>query len=244
MNSLKILNSDLYRESCWTCHRAKSSCYCEFLKPFDPKAKFVILIHPIEWKRKIASGRMSHLMLQNSEFIKGEDYSQDDKVNSIISNKNNQCFVIYPSINSVNISNLNSTEKENIFEKNKTKVFFMIDGTWHTAQKTMHVSKNLNSLPTLSFIPPTQSNFRVRKQPKENFLSTIEAIHYTIELLGDSFGFATSTRIHDGLIDVFNKSNDKQYEYVKEAQKVRIYSRHPKTIENLKRKFEITKETI
>lgn len=238
MTTLNTLQPVRFRESCWTCYRAKSSCFCEFLKPFDPKVIFVILIHPIEWKRKIASGRMSHLMLKNSVFVKGENFSQDKKVNSIINESNNQCFVIYPSIHSVDISKLSSKEKEKLFDKNKTKVFFIIDGTWHTAQKTMHVSQNLKQLPTLSFIPTSQSNFRVRKQPKENCLSTIEAIHHTIELLGDSFEFDTSTRIHDALIHVFNKSNDKQYAYVKEAQKVKIYSRHPKTIKNLKTKFE------
>ncbi len=233
------LHTSLFRDNCWNCYRPTSSCYCEFIQRFNPNVKFVILIHPIEWKRKIATGRMAHLSLINSHLIKGEDYSNDDTVNTLIEDKENQCFVIYPSVHSVNLSEKSNADKNLLFNQKQKIVFFLIDGTWHTAKKTMHVSKNLQTLPCLSFVPPKKSNFKVRKQPQENCLSTIEAIHHLIELTANQIGFDLNTKLHDSLIHVFNKMNEKQFKYVQEAQKVQIYSRHPKTIENLKRKFNL-----
>src|SRR4051812_27006509 len=56
-----LANSPVYRTFCWDCRQPDFSCYCAWLKPFDPGIQFVILTHPVEYFRRIATGRMSHL---------------------------------------------------------------------------------------------------------------------------------------------------------------------------------------
>ncbi len=51
-------------------------------------------MHPIEMKRKIATGRMSFLSLENSEIIVGYDYSENIRINELISNPENHCMVL------------------------------------------------------------------------------------------------------------------------------------------------------
>lgn len=209
-----------YRELCWECRQPTVGCYCSTIKMFDPKIKFVILIHPVEERRRIATGRMTHQCLINSELIAGQDYSNNQRVNDIIDNPNYSSVILYPGRNSVNLTvdpDLQSPTANRIFLPSKTPVIFVIDGTWATAGKMVRQSSNLSHLPRICFTPPAPSQFRVRKQPKPECYSTIEAVHHTIELLGDKVGFPIQDRKHDNLLEVFNKLVETQIQFVQEA---------------------------
>jgi DTW domain-containing protein YfiP len=206
-----------YRDMCKVCTQPDFSCYCSQINTFDPNINFVILIHPIEVKRRIATGRMSHLLLQNSYLIKGQDYSNNDQVNDLINDTNYHSVILYPGQNSKNLSLMFNNEKQNLFPKNKKLRIFLIDGTWATAKKMIRQSKNLHTLPRICFSPTKASNFRVRKQPNPNCYSTIEAIHHTIELIGESRGFAVKSRGHDILLKVFDYMVERQLGFIKEA---------------------------
>lgn len=210
-----------YRRLCLNCRQPDFRCYCAHLKPFDPEIKFVILIHPLEMKRQIATGRMTHLSLKNSELILGYDYSQNERVTEIVNDPAYHSVVLYPGPSSVNMTSLLPAEREDIFPKQKKLVIFVIDGTWNTARKTIRLSENLKNLPQIFFSPERPSRFRVRTQPKPECYSTIEAVHHTIELLGSSRGFNTHSREHDSLLHLFDRMVEQQAAYVKKN-----HSRH------------------
>lgn len=208
-------NAKVYRDLCVSCMQPGFSCFCSHVRAFDPKIKFVILIHPIEVKRRIATGRMSHLCLQNSELLMGQDYSRHDRVNAILQDPQNDCVILYPGPRSLNLTQAGPQEKRALFELGKTPVVFVIDGTWATAGKMIHQSRNLQTLPRVGFTPPGPSHFRVRKQPSPECYSTIEAIHHTIELLGESQAFDVPAREHDKLLFVFDKMVERQLEFIR-----------------------------
>ncbi|HEX4923207.1 MAG TPA: tRNA-uridine aminocarboxypropyltransferase [Bdellovibrionales bacterium] len=193
------------RTICTICLQPDFTCYCAHIRAFDPKIKFVILIHPIEARRRIATGRMSHFCLKGSELIEGHEYSANPRVNELLADPALQPFVLYPGRNSTNLTPLQPHERAALFDSSKQTVIFVIDGTWNTARKTMHLSENLKTVPRIGFTPPGPSAFRVRKQPSEECYSTIEAIHHTIELLGEAHGFETGAREHDNLLYAFNQ---------------------------------------
>lgn len=192
------------RKNCSVCGFSERTCYCHLVKSFDSKIVFAILIHKLEIERKIATGTMSHLILENSFLIPGCDYSDDEVVNSLVNNPSNHCVVLYPGKDSLNLSKLSSSQKKDITPKGKQLVVFVVDGTWASARHTMRLSENLKSLPRISFNNDSRSNFRIRKQPKVECLSTIEAIHRTIELLGDSQGYQLESGKHHNLLEVFD----------------------------------------
>lgn len=206
-----------YRHLCLACMQPEFGCYCEHIQKFDPKIKFVILIHPIEMKRRIATGRMSHLCLQGSELIMGQDYSEDSAVNQIIKDPRHHCAVLYPGLQASNLTEFSNERRAALIPIEKTPVLFIIDGTWATARKTMHLSQNLKALPRFCFTPPAQSQFQVRKQPGVECFSTIEAIHHVIDLLGEGVGFDLATGQHNGLMTVFKKMVQRQLQFVKDA---------------------------
>ncbi len=225
------------RTICMTCMQPNFCCYCEHVQKFDAKIKFVILIHPIEVKRRIATGRMSHLSLENSELIAGQDYTQNEKVNRILQNPKTQPFILYPGRQSLNISDMiQEPGKDTFFNSDQIPTLFVIDGTWATARKTMRLSENLKSVPRICFTPPGPSRFRVRKQPAENCYSTIEAIHHSIELLGPQANFDTKSREHDKLLFVFDKMVERQIEFVQKSFE------DPKTTSYRRPRFRIRSE--
>lgn len=210
--------SPQYRELCMTCIQPKFSCYCSYIQKFDAKIDFVILIHPIEVRRRIATGRMSHLVLKNSYLVMGQDYSQNAQVNQLLADPNRHCVILYPGRLSRNISGLTENERENLFPKHKRLTIFVVDGTWATARRTVRQSQNLHLLPRICFSPAKPSTFRVRKQPNPACYSTIEAIHHTIELIGATQGFETVGREHDKLLYVFDKMVELQLDFIKKSE--------------------------
>ncbi len=207
-----------YRQICRNCLQPKQWCYCNELQPFDCKMTFVILLHPLELRRRIASGRMSHLMLKNSHLILGHNYSDDVKVNQLLANPDYFPVILHLGENSINLSNLSEDQKVKLCPADKQILIFVVDGTWNTASKTVRLSRNLRSLPRISFTPTRPSAFRVRRQPKPKCYSTLEAIHQTIELLGTSQGFDLQSRKHDAMLHVFNSFVDQQATYVQQLK--------------------------
>lgn len=215
-----------YRELCLNCIQPTFSCYCSHVHEFDPCVDFVVLIHPIEAKRRIATGRMSHLMLKNSFLICGQDYSADAQVNHILADPRRHCVMLYPGAHSQNLTYLTESERSASYPSDKKLTIFVIDGTWATAIKTVRQSQNLQDLPRICFTPDKVSNFRVRKQPESFCYSTIEAIHQTIELIGRSQGFDVDSRLHDGLLHVFDKMVETQIECASRGEQKPDYLRY------------------
>lgn len=216
------------REMCLECRQPSFGCYCAHVRRFDPGLQFVILIHPIEVKRRIATGRMSHLCLERSQLIEGQEYSTNDRVNAILANPRLQPFILYPGTEAKNLSRMNRAEKASLIEADREPVVFVIDGTWATARKMMR-SENLRKIPRICFSPGKPSAFRVRKQPAPGCVSTIEAIHETIEHFDGIAGVNVASRAHDALLDVFEVMVLRQLSYVKTLKTTRQMNyRQPK----------------
>lgn len=171
------------RESfCYKCFKLEKNCLCSYIRPFDPGVKFVILMHPMEAKKeKMGTGRISHQFLLNSKIIVGVDFSKNSEVNDLISNYNS--FVMYPGIDSLNISTAKPEKIENFKNKNSPTVIFLIDGTWPCAKKMMKVSINLQKIPKISFDVENESIFDIKEQPSKFCLSTLESIHLFLDIL-------------------------------------------------------------
>ena len=190
-------------EFCFKCFRLQKNCLCHLIKPFDTKTHFVLLMHPMEAKKeKMGTGRISIACLKNSAMITGIDFSADNAVNTIIKDPQNHCMVLYPGDNTLNISSDDVAPLQNL--QNKRLVVFLIDGTWPCAKKMMKLSKNINTLPRVSFTAHHESLFSIKEQPTEYCLSTLESIHF---FLSESArrGLEKLDGCHDNMIDVFKE---------------------------------------
>lgn len=135
-------------------------------------------MHDHEFRKiKNGTGHFTHLSLENSELHVGIDFSSHRRVNELINDQNNICYVLYPSNESLvlNHTHLRSEAKQN--------VIFLIDATWACSKKMLRLSTNLQKLPKVSFEHNKSSEFKIKEQPKELCLSTIESTLCVLELL-------------------------------------------------------------
>ena len=167
------------REKCYKCYRPKSSCMCMYIKAVQTETKFVILMHPKEFKKvKNNTGFFTHLSLSNSEVFIGIDFSKHKKINEIIAT--HESYILFPSTNALNLSEENPRVKS---KSTKPLAIFLIDSTWACTKKIFTLSMNLNRLPHMSFTSTRVSQYQIKVQPQENYLSTIESTLVVLELL-------------------------------------------------------------
>ncbi len=166
------------REKCYTCYRPKSSCMCKHvITPVKTKTKFVILMHPKEFKKtKNGTGHLTNNSIENCELHVGIDFSNNTRINALLSSKEYEPFVLYPSERSIKLN-----EEKIGLEKNA--LIFIIDSTWPCSKKILRLSKNLSSLKKISFTHNKSSIFTIKTQPNEHCLSTMESTLCVLEQL-------------------------------------------------------------
>lgn len=198
------------REYCYDCNRAKESCVCAFIKPFNTNTKFIFLMHPKEYKKtKNNTGKITHQSLLNSKIFVGIDFSHNKEINSIINDSKNACFILYPGNDSINLN-------KSTLDNKKQKVIFLIDSTWACSKKILKSSKNLESLPRVSFNYESSSNYEFKKQPSSYCLSTIESTLVILKLLNKQNIETIQKSSLDNFLTPFNKMVEFQLEKSKQ----------------------------
>lgn len=197
------------RESfCFKCFRLQKNCLCHLIRPFNTQTHFVLLMHPMEAKKeKMGTGRITIACLQNSQMIVGIDFSDDEQVNALINDPKNHCMVLYPGEKAINISSDDVGPLKDL--QGKRLVVFLIDGTWPCAKKMMKLSKNINTLPRVSFTATHESLFAIKEQPAAFCLSTLESIHFFLSE-SERRGLEKLEGRHNNMIDVFKDMIDFQ----------------------------------
>lgn len=157
--------------------RPESSCMCQYTEPVHTKTRFVILVHPHEYRKiKNGTGILTHLQLSNSEIIVDLDFTRNKRVNELI--RGNECYILYPGENAINVS---SPASKDVFKAAADRVVFILDATWPCAKKMMKLSRNLHHLPLISFENDEKSQFKIKQQPHALCLSTIESVKKLID---------------------------------------------------------------
>ncbi len=171
---------------------------CSYIKPISTQTKFVILMHTHEFKKvKNATGHFTHLSLENSELFVDTSFADHKAVNALLKAYN--CYVLYPSNESI-VLNETSLVKED-----KQNLIFIIDSTWHNAKKLLRDSPNIQALPKVSFQHTKNSGYRIKEQPMDLCLSTIESTHCVLELLTLNGVEKLSSIELDGFLKPFKK---------------------------------------
>ena len=188
------------REICYACYRPSTSCMCKYINPIETQTRFVILMHPKEFRKtKNGTGHFTNLSLKNCEIHVGVDFSEHTAINKILSNPDNACYVIYPSDNSINLNTSTISKEE------KNTVLFLIDATWPCSKSMLVHSPNLDALEKVSFTHTKTSAFEFKKQPKEYCLSTMESTLCVLELLNDHQDENLDQEKFDNFLQPFEK---------------------------------------
>lgn len=192
---------------CLHCRRRLLTCVCEKLNPFLTESRFVILMHPMEFKKeKVGTGRFSHLILTNSEILVDINFDENGRLKELMSDPEYETFLLYPGFETIDLGtdSLKATLK-------KKAQFIVIDGTWPCAKKMMKLSTCLHHIPRVSFTSDRQSEFKVKHQPLPGCLSTVESIHQVILDL-NRMGIEKTDGREENLMEVFRYTVKQQIE--------------------------------
>ena len=198
------------RIKCYKCMRPSNSCICKHISPFHTKTRFIILMHPKEFKKeKNGTGRMTKLQLENSEIIVGIDFTKNKRVNEILTKETSFSFLLYPGEDNFNLS-LRKSSEITLFMGNNPHIF-ILDGTWPCARKMLKLSKNLQKLKRVSFDNKIKSKFIIKQQPAPLCLSTIESVFTVLNLLNKGDLEQCETK---GFLLPFEKMIEYQVEWI------------------------------
>lgn len=200
---------------CLICRRRLRTCVCSHLKPFDTQTRFIILMHPMEFKKeKVGTGRFSHLILKNSQIIVDISFDQNVEFLKALHDPNYESFVLYPGDETINISEPEAAQKL----QGKKKQFIVIDGTWPCAKKMMKLTKSLHPVPRVSFDSNRISEFKVKHQPLPGCLSTVESLHQVLLDL-NRIGLEKTLGQEENLMDVFRETVKQQMDLAADPER-------------------------
>lgn len=177
---------------------------CQYISPIDTNTEFIILMHPKEYRKtKNGTGHLTNKSLKNSQLFIGIDFSEHKEINSIIESSHNDCYLLYPGDDSIQLNN------KPLEKTKKNVVIFIIDSTWPCSKKMLRLSKNLKKLKKVSFESSKVSDFKIKTQPDSYCLSTIESTQYLLELLN----IQKIENLKSSFIEEFTKPFEKMVQY-------------------------------
>src|SRR4051812_5496039 len=123
------------RKMCYRCFWPQPLCWCGSITPMPTRTKFVILMHPHEFKRiKANTGRLTHLCLANSEIHIGERFEHHEPVNALIDDPKNYPVLLYPGRDALDLSAVPRGDPQlstlNSQLESRRLVVFLLDATW------------------------------------------------------------------------------------------------------------------
>lgn len=162
------------RPTCLRCRRPTVVCYCDHIVPLATRTRVVILQHPRERDVPVNTARIAALCLPESELHVGVEWSGSKALARATSDPARPAALLYPGPDAIDI-------EENPPSGPITLV--VVDGTWWQARKLVKATPELAALPRYSFRPSIPSQYRIRAEPHDDYVSTIEAMAHVLGIL-------------------------------------------------------------
>ena len=156
-------------------------CYCNAVTTIETRTRVVLLQHPREHEKAVNTARIAALALPAATLHVGVDFSELRAVTEAISDPSRPAVLLYPGPRARDLAAEPPAGPVTLV---------VIDGTWHQARALIRKNPAIAALPRYAFNPPEPSQYRIRREPTPNCVSTIEALAYALPLLeGDAARF-------------------------------------------------------
>ncbi|RNA05560.1 DTW domain-containing 2 [Brachionus plicatilis] len=213
---------DEKRDYCSHCERPLNVCLCQYLPDtikLEKHIKIWIFQHPFEDKRPLRTTRILEKCMQEKNFkiLKGRKFNihKFPELEKVYNNENS--YVIFPSESAINLEEfrqlVNSNEKK-LGEYNPEfvddeKIFhvILIDGTWSQASGIFYTNHDLHKLKQIKIDTDFKSEYTIRTQPREFFLSTLETVSIILSTIEEK------PKIYEDLVRPLKALCEYQFEY-------------------------------
>lgn len=174
------------RIRCVRCERPIKTCLCADLVELSCNYQLIILQDPKEAKHALSSAPILEKSIVGAQRVIGEVF---DPVVLLGEGWQSNSLLVYPHEKS--LSQQQAVEQT-------FKYLILLDGTWRKVARMLHLNPWLNKLPCFTIDSSYESQYLIRKSPRADGLSTIEAAVKVLNELHEHQRF-------DAILGAFNK---------------------------------------
>lgn len=185
------------RVVCYRCHKPQVACVCASIVPVDNRTAIHVLQHKRERFHPIGTARFAELGLARGRVIVDDPQDRAGTTRDVQAGEA-PLGVLFPSPRARLLSALAPDERP--------RTLIVVDGTWPQARSLMRLHTWLHALPHYALAPAHKSLYRIRTEPFDTAISTIEAIVLALRTLEPEL-----TGL-DALLEAFVGMIDKQIE--------------------------------
>lgn len=196
-----------HRHRCYVCYRPAATCFCHVIPSISNRTHILILQHVKERFHAFNTARIVKQALQNSQLIVDKTATLANADLPFHANTG----VLFPGDGARLLSDVPPEERP--------EQLVILDGTWHHAKTFMRQIPALADLPRYRLEPAAPSTYRIRKEPTETAVSTLEA---TVEALR---ALEPETEGLDQLVGAFDHMIDTQVQHPQQEGRLRIQKR-------------------
>ncbi|MFO0570626.1 MAG: tRNA-uridine aminocarboxypropyltransferase [Polyangiaceae bacterium] len=185
------------RAYCYRCMKPRITCLCARILRVDNRTTVWLLQHPRERFHPIGTARILELGL--ARFASSIAFHAQRPASSPA--LAGRAALLYPSADARDLSELAVDERPD--------VLVVLDGTWHHTHALARDFEFLGRLPRVKLPAGPASRYRIRKEPRHECVSTVEAVVRALALL------EPETPGLEGLLEAFEALIDDQLRYVR-----------------------------
>ena len=158
------LDRESFRPRCFRCFRPQSQCYCALVPEIKNQTEIVLVQHVSERDHPFNTARMVRSSLDRTKLVSGDSKRLADANFEL----GESAGLLYPSSTAMTLSNIPKDERPS--------QLVVIDGTWPQAKTLVRDLPQLKNLPHYQLVPTQPGNYRIRLEPDDVSLSTLEAV--------------------------------------------------------------------
>ncbi|WP_299494065.1 tRNA-uridine aminocarboxypropyltransferase [uncultured Shewanella sp.] len=193
------------REKCLKCQYPKVACICESITQLEITNKVIVLQDPAEVKHAKNTVKLLTLVIPNISVIVGETPEDFTRLKLFLQQSKKAVYVIYPSNDSICIDDIKPV---------KDAILLFLDGTWRKVFKMINLNPWLEQYPALHLNLDKPSQYKIRKAPRGDSLSTLEAVALSLKTIDCDLDVAP-------LYLALNAMVNKQLQFMPEAARKR-----------------------
>jgi 23S rRNA-/tRNA-specific pseudouridylate synthase/DTW domain-containing protein YfiP len=185
------------RDVCPRCSRPTPACICSALpsEPLETATRVLVLQHPAEAKRQIASVPLISMCMKSVLVTKGVSFSGDIEPLQQAVQSGFEPLLLFPSADAVALDSVNAST----LATGSKKLLVLIDGTWTQARHMVrHSPELLGRCTPIKFDQRIDSIFNaLRREPEPYCMSTVEACARALRFLEPSAAAQAAARHMD-----------------------------------------------
>lgn len=177
---------------CWTCFKPRVLCVCASVPRVANRTAITILQHPRERFHPIGTARFAALGLTRASVLRPR--APVTRSLALDVDLPPRTALLFPGPGARDLADLAPGERPG--------GLVVLDGTWGQARKLYGANPWLAALPHYALTPAEPSRYRIRREPRANYISTIEAVVAALRILEpDTVGLADLITAFDEMID-------------------------------------------